>query len=101
MSEPINAQRSAQAAVSQPPPGDAVMRVAPGVSLRVDGAHVGSASADASSNGEAGQDALALEDAAVDERLSLQTAQIAAHLDQQYADVDRREQRLHSQLAQL
>jgi hypothetical protein len=32
---------------------------------------------------------------------ALETGQIAAHLRQQYADIDRREQRLHSQLAQL
>jgi len=100
MSEPINAQRSAKAAASHPPSVDALLRVAQGVSLRVDGAHVSSTQNGASSV-EAGGDTLALEDAAAEERLSLQTAQIAAQLDQQYADVDRREQRLHAQLAQL
>ena len=33
-------------------------------------------------------------------RFALETGQIAAHLRQQYADIDRREQRLHAQLAQ-
>lgn len=102
MSEPINAQRSAQAAASHPPAGDALVRVVQGVSLRVDGAHVSSTAENGAPAGnDAENDTLAIEDAAAEERLALQTAQIAAHLDQQYAEVDRREQRLHSQLAQL
>ncbi|HEY3964654.1 MAG TPA: hypothetical protein VGM05_08910 [Planctomycetaceae bacterium] len=36
-----------------------------------------------------------------DDRFALETGQIAAHLRQQYADLDRREQRLHAQLAQV
>lgn len=100
MSEPINAQRTSQAVASQPPPVDAVLRTAPGVSLRVDGAHVGQHPVDSPPVSAAG-DTLDIEDAAAEERLALQTAQIAARLDQQYADVDRREQRMHSQLAQL
>lgn len=36
-----------------------------------------------------------------EDRFALETEQIAAHLRQQYADIDRREQRLHVQLAQV
>jgi hypothetical protein len=35
------------------------------------------------------------------DRFALETGQIAAHLRQQYADIDRREQRLHVQLSQV
>src|SRR6516162_4522165 len=116
MSEPSNAQP----ATAAPAQGE---RPAPTAALRIDHPHPpeGAApAAEASRQSAFPARSIAVQAAAgIDVRLispleaaaeheppesepcSLQTGQIAAHLREQHADLDRREQRLHGQLAQL
>jgi hypothetical protein len=116
MSEPSNAQPAVAASAQEEHP-------APVGSLRIDGPHAAQsvdAGMDASFENAFPARSVPVHAAAgIDVRLisplearpartphesdqgALETGQIAAHLRQQYGDLDRREQRLHAQMAQL
>lgn len=126
MSEPINAERLAVPAESSV---TAPVRVAPavaGVAWRIDPAHRTPGESDetappsvrqapvsrapgsdlsvdriADGNAEVGSDRPATTESEIEAAQALQATQIAAHLRQQHAELDRREQRLHVQLAQF
>lgn len=123
MSEPSKAQLDASVPSRDagPVPDE---RLVPGASLRIDLPHAAQSNAGAAAeasrespfparrvpvNPAAGIDVRLVpppetrrHDADPDcDRFALETSQIAAHLQHQFADLDRREQRLHAQLAQI
>ncbi len=121
MSEPSNAQIATPALPRETAPVQEGFGST--AALRIDGPHVGEVGVATSAapqsppfpvrsvplNAGAGVDVrlglprelLRAEPTGEDDRWSLETRQIAAHLKQQYADLDRREQRLNTQLAQI
>jgi len=122
MSEPLKAQLDASVPRNSAAVEDE--RLIPGTSLRIDQPHAAQAGAEIAVEGAhqrafparsvpvnpaAGidvrlvppQKAFAPDAAPELDRFTLETSQIAAHLRNQYADLDRREQRLHAQLAQF
>jgi hypothetical protein len=124
MSEPSNAQLGTSAPPRDSSPA-AVERLVSGMALRVDGPHPMMQDPPAEDAAGARQRAFPARDVPLDppsgidvrlvsplhsasadaesgyDRFAVETGQIAAHLRQQYADLDRREQRLHAQLAQV
>ncbi|MGQ0635801.1 MAG: hypothetical protein ACT4QC_14415 [Planctomycetaceae bacterium] len=104
MSEQFHAQLSRAAPPSAEPEAapNAPLPAAPGTSLRLDASHAelppegDGAPIDSSAGGPDG----APRDAG-DERVELQSSQIVAQLQKRHAELDRREHRLHAQLAQF
>lgn len=102
MSDQTNAQVSRSLPANATEPAGA-LRTSAGAALRIDSAHAEQPPVDGSSPVPLAPDVAGgrQDDQPGDERYTLQTAQIAAHLQTQYAETDRREQRLNAQLAQF
>ena len=113
MSDSLNAQRSLAPSAPPAPIDEPDAPVVPGPALRVDAPHTffDAESARQAGDGLAASARRYVATAASESGLELptdggtphvlQTSQIASHLRQQHAELDRREQRLHAQLAQF